>query len=135
MRIELTVLAWGCILALVHIFAAVILKTQLYGTAWNAGARDAAMPPPPPLIARLDRAQRNFFETFPLVVAAIALLGITGVQSRATEVGALLWLGARIVYLPIYAAGTPYLRTLIFLVSVIGLLMMLWPLLVGPLFG
>ena len=33
MRIELTVLAWGCILALVHIFAAVVLKTQLYGTA------------------------------------------------------------------------------------------------------
>lgn len=135
MRIELTVLAWGCVLALVHIFAAVILKTRLYGTAWNVGARDEAMPPPPPLIARLDRAQRNFFETFPLVVAAIALLGITGVQTRSTEIGALLWLGARILYLPIYAAGTPYVRTLIFLVSVVGLLMMLWPLLVGSSFG
>ena len=135
MRIELTVLAWGCILALVHIFAAVILKTQLYGTAWNAGARDAAMPPPPPLIARLDRAQRNFFETFPLVVAAIALLGITGIETRWTAIGAVVWLGARIAYLPIYAAGTPYVRTLIFLVSVAGLLMMLWPILVAPLFG
>lgn len=135
MRIELTVLAWGCVLALVHIFAAVIPKTQLYGTAWNAGARDAAMPPAPPRIARIDRAQRNFFETFPLVVAAVALLGITGVQTRTTEIGALLWLGARVVYLPVYAAGTPYLRTLIFLASVVGLLMMLWPLLVAPLFG
>ena len=93
------------------------------------------MPPPPPLIARLDRAQRNFFETFPLVVAAIALLGITGIETRWTAIGAVVWLGARIAYLPIYAAGTPYVRTLIFLVSVVGLLMMLWPILVAPLFG
>jgi uncharacterized MAPEG superfamily protein len=116
-------------LGLFHIFAASTLKTQLYGTAWNASARDEPVQPPTPLIARLDRAQANFFETFPLVVAAIALLGITGVQTRATEIGAVVWLVARIVYLPLYAAGIPYVRSAVFLVSLVGLLMMLWPML------
>lgn len=129
MRIELTVLAWGCILALVHIFAASTLKTQLYGTAWNTSARDEEMPKPTPVIARLDRAQANFFETFPLVVAAIALLGITGIETRWTAIGAVVWLVARIVYLPLYAAGIPYARTAVFLVSLVGLLMLLWPIL------
>lgn len=129
MRIELTVLAWGCILALVHIFAASTLKTQLYGTAWNASARDEPVPPPTPLIARLDRAQANFFETFPLVVAAIALLGITGVETRWTAIGSVTWLVARVVYIPLYAAGIPYVRSAVFMVSLLGLLMMLWPML------
>jgi uncharacterized MAPEG superfamily protein len=127
MTTELVVLAWGCVLALVHVFAAVRVKTRQYGTTWNMGARDEALPPPEPLVGRLARAQANFFETFPVMAAAILIVYATGLHDRWTAIGALVWLAARVVYLPVYALGIPKVRTAIFLVSVVGILMVLWP--------
>lgn len=127
MTTELAVLAWGCVLAIVHIFAAVRVKTRQYGTKWNVGARDEDLPPPAPLVGRLARAQANYFETFPVMAAAILIVSVTGLTSRWTAVGALLWLGARVIYLPLYAAGVPVVRTFVFLVSVVGIGMVLWP--------
>ena len=127
MNTELTVLAWGCVLALVHVFAAVRVKTRQYGVAWNMGARDEVLPPPQPIVGRLARAQANFFETFPIVIAAILIVSVAGLTNRWTEIGAIVWLAARILYLPVYAAGIPRIRTLIFLVSVVGIAMILSP--------
>ena len=127
MNTELTVLAWGCVLALVHIFAAVRVKTRQYGTAWNMGARDEALPPPEPIVGRLARAQANFLETFPIAAAALLTVSVAGLTSRWTAIGAIVWLAARAVYLPVYAAGIPKIRTAIFLASVVGLGMVLWP--------
>ena len=127
MAIELTILAWGCILALVHVFAAGRARTNQYGTKWNVGARDETMPAPAPLVGRLERAQSNYFETFPIVAAAILIDAVAGLFSQWTAIGAMLWLAARIIYLPLYAAGIPVVRTLTFLASIVGLLMLLWP--------
>ncbi|HEX8481638.1 MAG TPA: MAPEG family protein [Allosphingosinicella sp.] len=127
MTAELTVLAWGCILALVHIFAAVRVKTRQYGTKWNVGARDEELPPPRPIVGRLARAQANFLETFPIFAAAVLIVAAADLESRWTAIGAWLWLGARIVYLPLYAMGVPVVRTIAFLVSVIGILLVLRP--------
>lgn len=128
---ELTVLAWGCVLAFVHIFAAAQVSTRQYGTKWNMGPRDELLPAPEPLVGRLRRAQANFFETFPIVVAAIAILAISGRANANTALGAWLWLGSRVVYLPLYALGIPVVRTLAFAVSFVGIVMMLWPALAG----
>ncbi len=127
MRLEMTVLVWSCLLALVHIFGAAQVKTRQYGTKWNMGARDEELPPPAPIVGRMTRAQANFFETFPLAIIAVVALSVTGTQTFWTQLGALLWLGGRIVYLPLYAAGVPALRTIVFLASLVGILMMLWP--------
>ncbi|MCW2410457.1 MULTISPECIES: MAPEG family protein [unclassified Sphingobium] len=127
MQVELIILAWGCLLALVHIFAAVRAKTAQYGTAWNVGARDQSLPEPKPLVGRLARAQANYFETFPIVAIAILIDAQLGLFDRWTAIGAALWLGARIVYLPLYAAGVPVVRTMVFGFSMIGVLMLLWP--------
>jgi uncharacterized MAPEG superfamily protein len=127
MTAELTVLAWGCILALVHVFAAVRVKTRQYGTKWNVGARDEELPPPQPIVGRLARAQANFFETFPLFAAAALIVAVADVGDRWTAIGAWVWLGARIVYLPLYALGVPVVRTIAFLASVVGILLVLRP--------
>jgi uncharacterized MAPEG superfamily protein len=77
------------------------------------------------------RAQANFQETFP--IAIVALLGVV-VANRTTGLTALggwVWLSARVVYLPLYAAGIPVIRTVVFIISMIGLGMVLWPLLAG----
>jgi uncharacterized MAPEG superfamily protein len=39
--------------------------------------------------------------------------------------GATLWIIARIVYIPLYLAGVKYARTAAWVVSIVGLLMML----------
>ena len=130
MHTEILILAWGAVLLLVHIFAAGHYKTKQYGTQWNVGARDEALPPLEPIAGRLVRAQANYAETFP--IAIIALLGVVlaGRTSDMTALGGWIWLGARALYLPVYWAGIRGLRTAIFMVSLVGLVMVLWPLLV-----
>ena len=127
MTTELIVLAWGCILGIVHIFLAVRFKTRQYGTKWNVGARDGELPPPQPIVGRLARAQANFFETFPIYAAAALIVSVAGLGDRWTAIGAWLWLGARLVYLPLYAFGVPVLRTIAFLVSILGIALVLRP--------
>ena len=133
MTTELSVLAWGCVLALAHIFIAVRFKTRQYGTQWNVGPRDAGLPPPQPIVGRLARAQANFFETFPIMAAAILIVTAAGLESRWTAAGALLWLAARLVYLPLYAAGIPVIRTIVFLISIVGIALVLRPALAASL--
>jgi uncharacterized MAPEG superfamily protein len=127
MNTELAVLAWGCVLGIVHIWAAVRVKTRQYGTKWNVGARDEPLPPPEPVVGRLARAQANYFETFPIMAAAILIVSVAGLTSRWTEIGAILWLVARVAYLPLYAFGVPVVRTLVYTLSVVGIGMVLWP--------
>jgi uncharacterized MAPEG superfamily protein len=131
MNAELTVLAWGCLLGIAHIFIAVRFKTRQYGSKWNMGARDEALDPPQPIVGRLARAQANFFETFPIMAAALLIVSVAGLESRWTAIGAWAWLVARAVYLPLYAAGVPVVRTIVFLVSIVGIALVLRPALVA----
>jgi uncharacterized MAPEG superfamily protein len=39
----------------------------------------------------------------------------------------LLWIGGRIVYLPLYGLGIRYVRTLAWVVSLVGIVMVLRP--------
>lgn len=131
MAVELQIVALGALLLLVHICAAVHLKTKQYGRKWNVGARDEALPPPDPMAARLARAQANFQETFPIAVVALLGVVIAGRTSGWTALGGWIWLGARTIYLPLYAAGVPVVRTIVFAISLVGLGMVLAPLLFG----
>lgn len=125
MTLDLQILAWTLVLALVQIMLAAAVRTQQYGVTWNAGPRDKEMPPPRPLAGRLARAQANLFETLPLLVAAVLIAHVGGVDPARTALGAEIYLGARIVYLPLYAFGVPYLRSLAWGVGLIGLIVVL----------
>ena len=126
MTTELTLLAWTLVLALVQILLPSTLRTQETGAQYNMSARDGAALPPRPVTARLQRAQANLFETLPLFAAAVLIAHVAGVQGSLTLWGCWLYLVARVVYLPLYAAGIPVLRTLVWLVSMAGLVMILW---------
>lgn len=130
MHPEILVLAWGAVLLLVNVFLAGHLKTRQYGADWNIGARDAPMPPLEPKAARVKRAQDNLMETFPIAIVALLGVVLAGRTGTVTTAGAWIWLAARVAYLPIYWAGIKGVRTVVFLISVVGLLMVLWPLLV-----
>ena len=131
MHVELKILALGAILLFVHIFTATRFKTAQYGRKWNVGARDEALPPPNPMSGRAIRAQANFAETFPIAIVALIRVVIAGRASPSTALGGWIWLGARTVYLPLYLAGVPVVRTAVWTISMVGLGMVLWPLLFG----
>ena len=125
MTAELTILGWVLVLALVQIGLAGAMRTSETGIAFNMSARDGAAPPPRPITARLQRAQANLFETLPVFAAAVLIAHVSGRSDAATLLGAQLYLAARVLYVPIYAAGIPVLRTLVWSVSIWGIIMIL----------
>lgn len=127
MTTELAILAWGCVLAIVYIWASIRVKTRQYGVQWNIGPRDEDVPSPQPIVGRLARAQANFFETFPLFVAAVLIVSVAHLNDRWTVIGAWLWLGGRVAYLPLYAMGVKGIRTAAWMVSIVGIAMLLTP--------
>lgn len=131
MRIELTLLGASLLLALAQILIAGQLRTRQYGVAWNAGPRDEPVPPLNPLPARLQRAQANLFETLPLFIGAVLAAAVAGRLGTRTEVGANLYFWGRLVYLPLYAFGIPYIRSVVWLVATTGLLLVIAGLLLG----
>ena len=74
---------------------------------------------------RLDRAFRNFMETFPFYAAAVLVAALAAKFSPLTLWGSVLYVAGRALYVPIYAAGTPWLRTVVWFVSVVGIAMIL----------
>ena len=131
MTTELTLLAWTLVLALVQIMLTANLRAGETGIQYNASARDGEAPPPRPVTARLQRAQANLFETLPLFIGAVLIAHVSGSEGDLTLWGCWMYLIARIVYIPLYAAGIPYVRSLVWLVSLAGLVMVLAAVLTG----
>ena len=128
---ELTVLALSGILMLVHIFSATHFKTKQYGLDWNMGARDENTEPLNDLAARLDRARANFLETLPLAIIGLMGVVVAGKANELTAIAAWVWLAARAIYLPLYWTGIPKVRTYVWAVSLLALLVPIGVLLVG----
>jgi uncharacterized MAPEG superfamily protein len=122
---ELTLLGWTLVLALVQILLPASLRNTETGVAYNVGPRDGAAPPPRPVTARLQRAQANLFETLPLFAAAVLIAHVGGRTGGLTLLGAQIYLAARVAYVPLYAFGVPYVRSLVWGLSLAGLIMIL----------
>jgi len=127
MSLELICLGWAAVLGVAHILIAANARTKEFGAKWNVSARDDHKPPLSPFTDRLFRAQSNFFETFPLFASAVLIAMVSQSASVYSYWGALIYLIARVIYFPLYAFGVPVIRTLVWLLSMIGLLLVLLP--------
>ena len=125
MSIELKMLAWSIVLGLVQIALAATFVTVQRGVKWNVGPRDGIAPPLSPIAGRFDRASRNYLETFVFFAAAVLAVVLTQKGDAQTALGAQVYFWARVAYLPLYAAGIPYLRSLVWTVSMVGLVMVI----------
>jgi len=121
LTIELQMLSWAMVLGLVQLLAASASMTAQRGIAWNAGARDGQAEPLTGVAARLERALRNYLETFPIFAAAVLAVSVEGRTSAQAALAVQLYLWARVIYVPVYAAGIPYLRSAIWGVSFWGI--------------
>jgi len=87
MTLELKMLALSIVLGLVQIVLASHAASLQRGYVWTASSRDEAVPKLTGVAGRLDRALRNFVETFPLFAAAVLTAHVAGKQSWMTEWG------------------------------------------------
>ncbi len=114
-------LAWSVVLLVAHVLSQGMLATRELGTEWNAGPRDDDKQPASKLAGRAARASSNFRETYPAFIALTAGLLLTGETSGLGLTGAIVWFIGRIVYYPLYLAGIPYIRSLVWTGATAGL--------------
>jgi len=125
MSVESWSLFGAMVLGLVHLTAASFTFKAQVGNAYSVGPRDEDIRPMG-VAGRLDRAQRNFLETFAIFAAAVLMLEVSGrTGAWLSETGALIYLAGRIAFLPLYAAGVPWLRTLSWNAATGGLAMVM----------
>jgi uncharacterized MAPEG superfamily protein len=119
---ELTCLELSVLLWLAHVLTQAVIARGEFGDAYLFSPRDKQLPAKDVACGRATRALANYVENLgPFVAMALALIatGHTGGW------GATIWILARILYLPIYVMGVIYVRTALWGIAVIGLLMML----------
>jgi uncharacterized MAPEG superfamily protein len=125
MTTELLMLALSVVLGFVHIIVSATATTCQYGSKWNLSARDDQMPPLGRVAGRLQRALHNFLETFPLFAVAVLIADATNRHGWLADWGSQIYFYARVIYLPLYAAGIPVVRTLVWTVATLGIVMVL----------
>jgi len=113
-----TLLLAAAVLAWLMILASAMLRTR-GDVQIMAGNRDN-VPTSSALAGRADRAAKNMLENLVLFVALAVAAG-GGQNPGRAQLGAELFVAARIVYWPVYLAGIPFLRTGLWMVSVAGL--------------
>lgn len=126
---EMQILYCALALGLLQLVASVLLNLGSLGIPYNVSPRDE----PRPLgkfAGRTERAFRNFLETFVFFAAAVLLANALGKHTTTSALGAETYIWARLIYVPLYVLGIPYLRTLAWIASIVGIVMVMaaiWP--------
>lgn len=123
---EMNVLVGAIALGFVHILLASHSASFQRGYRWSASARDDSVAALTGVPGRLERASRNFAETFPLFAAAALLVRQEGVSDDLTVYSAYVYLAARVLYLALYVAGTFFWRSMIWNLATLSIFTMLW---------
>jgi uncharacterized MAPEG superfamily protein len=121
MKPELMWLLWAVVLTFVQMLVAVSGATLQVGLPMLAGNRDS-VPAFGGWVGRAQRAHRNMLESLVLFAALVLIAVVTNKTNSATLLGAQLFFWARLAYAFVYIAGIPWLRTAVWFVSVIGLI-------------
>jgi len=121
--IELTLLIWSVALCVAQMLVAGVGANIQASLPVLAGNRED-MPALTGWAGRAQRAHRNLLENLPLFAILVLVAAATDGFSAATALGAQLFFWARVAYAAVYLAGIPYLRTLIWLVSMAGLVLL-----------
>ena len=89
-------LTLGAVLGLVQIVAASHAASLQRGYRWTSSPRDEPTPPLRGVAGRLDRALRNYLETFPLFAAVVLVAHVSETHNALTDWGSRLYLWGRV---------------------------------------
>jgi uncharacterized MAPEG superfamily protein len=118
---DLKILVWTVVLTFIEMIVAVLLANEQLGLGMLAGNREG-LPELTSFAGRAQRAHRNMLESLPLFIALVLVAQTAGKTNSATLIGAELFFWGRLAHWLIYTIGIPWLRTLAWIVSVIGLI-------------
>jgi len=121
---DLTMLVWCAALALVQMLVAVIAAQGQVGLVMLAGNREA-MPALTGWALRAQRAHLNMLESLVIFAIFVLVAHVTGKANAMTALGCTLFFWGRVGYALVYLAGIPWLRTLVWAVSLAGILLVL----------
>ncbi|HEY4944421.1 MAG TPA: MAPEG family protein [Rhizomicrobium sp.] len=128
--VEMEMLWLSIVLGIVQLLLATLFSVGARGLPWGVGARDSAAPPLGTFGGRIERAFRNFLETFVFFAAAVLIANALGKHTATSALGAQIFFWSRVAYVPAYAFGIPFVRTLIWVASLAGIGMVMrgiWP--------
>jgi len=119
---ELTLLIWAIGLTFVQMLVAVSAAILQFGLPDFAGNREN-LPPVTSWAGRAQRAHHNMLENLVLFAVLVLAADITNKNNAMTGFGSQLFFWARAIYAIIYVIGLPWLRTGVWVISMIGLIL------------
>ena len=128
MTVELTMLFWAVVLTFAQLLVAVLLAIGQLGLTELTGNREG-LAPPSEMAGRAKRAHANMLESLVLFAILILVVQVTGLNNVMTALGAQIFVFARLVYAVVYIVGVPWLRTVIWAISVVGMVIIALPIL------
>jgi uncharacterized MAPEG superfamily protein len=122
MTLDLKYLLFAVVLTFVQMLIQATAANQAVGLTTLAGNREG-VGELPGFAGRAKRAHLNMLENLPLFIALVLIAAVAQKANATTAMGALIFFWARLVYAVIYLLGIPWLRTIAWVVSVIGMIM------------
>lgn len=119
-------LVWSGILTFLMLILDLVFRTQAWspsGIMIAFGNRETVVAPLG-IGGRAERAAKNMIEGMVMFLALVLAAQLAGKAPQAAF-GATVFFWARLVYWPVYLAGIPVLRTLVWLASIVGLILIL----------
>jgi uncharacterized MAPEG superfamily protein len=119
---DLSLLVWTVVLTFVQVVIAAAGANAEVGLPTLAGNRED-VPPIAGWAGRAQRAHRNMLENLPLFIALVLVAHIANRANGTSVLGEQLFFWARLVYAIVYIIGIPWVRTLLWGISVIGMIL------------
>jgi uncharacterized MAPEG superfamily protein len=119
---EMKWLLWSVALTFVQMLVAVSGATLQVGLPRLAGNREG-LGECTGWAGRAQRAHWNMLENLPLFIALVLIAGAAHQSNATTVLGAQLFFWGRLAHAIIYVAGIPWIRTLAWAVSIVGLIL------------
>lgn len=116
---DLSLLIWSVVLAFVQVVIAAATANAEVGLPELAGNREN-LPPLTGLAGRAQRAHRNMMENLPLFIALVLVAHLANAQSL---LGEQLFFWGRLLYTIVYLIGIPWVRTVMWAISVVGMIL------------
>ena len=121
---DLKFLVWSAVLTFLQSVVAVLGAIAAVGLPTLAGNREG-LGPIEGWAGRAARAHRNMLESLVLFAVLVIVAHLTQRANAQTALGAAVFFWARVAYAIVYVVGVPWLRTGVWAVGVVGLLMIL----------
>ncbi|MBT3371954.1 MAG: MAPEG family protein [Rhodospirillaceae bacterium] len=126
MTVELTMLFWAGVITVVQMVIAVLLAIGQLGMVPLIGNREG-MGPPSEMAGRAKRAHSNMLESLILFAILVLIVQLAGLNNDLTALGAKIFVIARLIYAVVYLVGIPWLRTVVWSIAVVGMVMVALP--------